>query len=465
MQIATDGRNPSLLQYVLRGLIFLLVLVIVFVLLLMRYQGTFTSTVPVRAQLTDVGDGLTDGADVRYNGLIVGTVSAVSLGDATGGGTQQLKNVDIDLEPKQASGIPSDVTARTVPANLFGVNAVELVRPADPGTSRLSSGDTILADRSRETIKLQDAQNELHALLKAVPPEDLAAVLGTLSDALKGGGAVFGNFVPILDNYWKSINAQFPPGAPSGFENFDRSIRGLSQSAPQLLDALGRSVVPAMTIAEKQRDLTALLTATGGFLDETQALFAQNPNGGKNVVRDLNTMLGALVLEPQSLPQSITALNNLAARVLTVFTGVNGHVQLNLGIGFGAFQRYTRQNCPVYNGGPYGQSRGPGCVGPGTGTGPTSSGPLQVYPELNRKVASAFGQVTTKTDNKTLGAALRRQPNAAETLMLGPLVQSVTPRKPSASQKPSAQKPSAQKPSPQQPKPSGAASGEQRGGR
>lgn len=39
MLIATDGRNPSLVQYVLRGSAFLIVLVILFVLLFMRYEA------------------------------------------------------------------------------------------------------------------------------------------------------------------------------------------------------------------------------------------------------------------------------------------------------------------------------------------------------------------------------------------------------------------------------------------
>jgi phospholipid/cholesterol/gamma-HCH transport system substrate-binding protein len=435
LNIATGGRDPSLLTYVLRGVAFLVALLILFVLLFLRYQGTFTSTVPVTAKLTDVGDGLVTSADVRYNGLIVGSVKSIELSNEVGPGNLQYKDVGIDITPDQAVGIPSNVTARTVPSNLFGVNSVELVRPEQPASGHLSSDATIPANESLETLRLQDAQNEIRTLLQAVPPEELASVLGTLADALKGGGAVFGAFVPLLNNYWQTINAQFPPGAPSGFDNFNNAVRGLSQSTPELLDTLGRSVIPAMTIAEKQQDLTALLSAGQGVLDETQALFAANGNRGQRVVRDLNTMIGAAVLEPESLPQALTALNNLAAKVLTVFTGVNGHAQLNIGVSFGAFERYTRQNCPVYNGGRYGQTRGPGCVGPGTGTGPTSSGPLMIYPSDGmRRNAAKFGAVSTGADNKTLGTALKRQPTAADTLMLGPLVQSSTiaPKTPAA---------------------------------
>ncbi len=430
MNIATDGRNPSLLQYVLRGVAFLLVLLVIFVLLFMRYQGTFSKTVGVTADLVDVGDGLTSGADVRYNGLIVGAVKSISVADSGDrvDAAKVIKKVEIDIVPAQAEGIPASVTARTVPSNLFGVNSVELVRPAEPGTERLSSGDSIPADKSLETIKLQDAQNELNAILDAVPPEELAQVLGVIADALKGGGSVFGSFVGVLRTYFDAINAQFPPGAPPGFDNFDAAISGLAESSPELLDALGRSVIPAVTIAEKQRDLAALLSGNQGLLDQLQLMFARNGNGGQRLVTDLNRMLGATVLEPNSLPQAIIALNNLAARVLTVFTGTNGHVQLNIGVSFGAFVRYTRQNCPVYNGGPYGTLRGPGCVGPGTGTGPTMSGPLRIYPSDGMRKNRPVGMVTTDADKKTLGAVLRREPSAADTIMLGPLVQSIDAR-------------------------------------
>ncbi len=430
MNIATDGRNPSLLQYVLRGVAFLLVLLVIFVLLFMRYQGTFSKTVGVTADLVDVGDGLTSGADVRYNGLIVGAVKSITVADSGDrvDAAKVIKKVEIDIVPAQAEGIPASVTARTVPSNLFGVNSVELVRPAEPGTERLSSGDSIPADKSLETIKLQDAQNELNAILDAVPPEELAQVLGVVADALKGGGSVFGSFVGVLRTYFDAINAQFPPGAPPGFDNFDAAISGLAESAPELLDTLGRSVIPAVTIAEKQRDLAALLSGNQGLLDQIQLMFARNGNGGQRLVTDLNRMLGATVLEPNSLPQAVIALNNLAARVLTVFTGTNGHVQLNIGVSFGAFVRYTRQNCPVYNGGPYGTLRGPGCVGPGTGTGPTMSGPLRIYPSDGMRKNRPVGMVTTDADNKTLGAVLRREPSAADTIMLGPLVQSIDAR-------------------------------------
>ena len=428
MKIDTGGRDPSLKAYFVRGLAFLAVAVVVAGLLLARYEGKFESRTEITAQLADIGDGLVSGADVRYNGFIVGTVDSIEL--VSVGGQNPKKNVALVLSPAQAEGIPANTTARTVPSNLFGVNAVELIAPANPSSERLSNGDVVEADTSEPTIRLQDAQNELRTLLRSVPPEDLGMVLGTIADALQGGGATFSTFVGVLDTYWKTINEQFPAGAPSGFDNFNRAVNGLAKSTPELLDAIGKSVVPAMTIAENSEQLTALLSAGQGMLDQVQVMFAKNGDGGKRIVRDLNTMLGATMLEPDAMPQALREIYVLAGRVLGVFTGVNGHVQLNLGISFSAFQQYSRQNCPVYDGGKYGQLRGPGCVGPGTGTGPTMSGPLTIYPPGMKKAAARkpVSSVTTGKDGKTLNKALGKKPSAAERLMLGPLVSGVKPK-------------------------------------
>jgi phospholipid/cholesterol/gamma-HCH transport system substrate-binding protein len=423
MQVDTTGRNPSATQYLLRGVAFVIVLVLILAVLALRYQGAFDEKVEVTASLEDIGDGLVSQADVRYNGLIVGVVTSI---DAT---ETSVSDVNINVIPEQAPGIPANVTARTVPSNLFGVNSVELIQPAEP-TGHLSTGSKIAADESKETIALQSVQNELRELFTAVPPEQIGRVLATIAEALRGGGNVFSAFVGTLDQYWDQINAEFPDGAPPGFDNFNSSMRGIEQSTPELLDAMGRAVVPSLTIIERQRELVSTLTAAQGMIDGLQTLFARNGDGGIRIVNDLNIMTGAIAVDADALPQGLRALNVLAGKVLTVFTGTNGKPLLNIGVSFSPFQMYKHQNCPVYNGGEYGITRGPGCTGPGTGTGPTNSGPLAITPagattDTNGGSTGRPGVVTTASDNKTLEAALEREPSAADTLMLGPLVQSV----------------------------------------
>lgn len=423
MFVDTTGRNPSATKYALRGVVFLIVMALILVALMMRYQGTFEEKVEVVASLEDIGDGLVSQADVRYNGLIVGSVTSIDITDT------KLSDVQIEIDPEQAKGIPANVTARTVPSNLFGVNSVELIPPAEP-VGHLSNGSKIAADESKETIALQSVQNDLRDLFTAVPPEQIGRVLGSIAETLRGGGNVFSAFVGTLSQFWETINAQFPDGAPPGFDNFNDSLRGLEQSTPQLLDAMGRAVIPSITIIERQRELAGTLSAAQGMIDQVQTMFARNGDGGIRIVRDLNTMTGAIATDPEALPGALREMNTLAGKVLTVFTGTNGKPQLNIGVSFSPFLQYTRQNCPVYDGGKYGITRGPGCTGPGTGTGPTNSGPLVITPssaekEAETKPADEYTAVTTASDNKTLRAALEREPSAADTLMLGPLVQSV----------------------------------------
>lgn len=422
MRIETGGRDPSLTQYVLRGVLVLVVFAMMIVLLMMRYQGTFDSYVKVKAQMGDVGDGLISSADVRYNGYVVGAVKKVD--DSTDTNGKNVKKVTIWLDTKQAKGIPANVTARAVPSNLFGVNSVEFVPPpAGKESGHLkNSSKSIQADNSEETLTLQDAQNQLRTLFTTVPPEQIGKVFTTLGDALKGGGGVFGNFVGNLEKYLNAINDLFPAGAPPGFNNFNQTLQGLHQSAPQLLDTLAQSIKPAQTVIQNQRNLIAVLNAGQATADQVQSFFAKNGNVGQRIMADVSVVTGALVYQQNGLTDTMTALRSTLSKLLTIFTGTNGHIKLNLGVSFTPMNQYTKANCPVYNGGPYGIARGPGCTGPGTGTGPGSGGPLNVSPV---STTAAPGSVTTADDNQALQSAIGRKPSTADTMMLAPIVGAV----------------------------------------
>lgn len=419
-RVDTGGRDPSVTQYVIRGVIFLVILVVLIAVLFMRATGSFDTFVKVKANMADVGDGLDSNADVRYNGMIVGAVKSVA--ENTNSTAKDSKTVSIYLDPTQAKGIPENITARTVPTNLFGVNSVELV-PPPVGTQpvgHLSDHSAVIPeDTSQDTLTLQDAMNQLRELFQEVPPSQAGKVFTALGDAVAGGGAVFGSFVPALSKYMAMINDMFPAGAPPGFDNFNQTLAGLDRSTPQLLNALGASIKPSLTILENQRNLVATINAGQSLTDQTQAFFAQNGDTGKRLVADGSRMLGAITLQPNGLTNMLTATNRTLAKILTIFSGTNGHIQLNLGVSFSPLNQYTRVNCPVYNGGPYGVMRGPGCVGPGTGTGPTSSGPINVSPVSATVPAQG---VTTGDDNAALRSMTGKQPSATETLTMGPIV-------------------------------------------
>src|SRR6476620_10261324 len=134
-------------QLFVAGIVFIAIFALLLTLLMMRYRGDFEEKLPVTALLTTTGDGLPADADVKYHGVLVGSVEDVEV--AAQGETQQ---VHIDMDPKYIDGVPNTVTARVVPSNIFAVTSVEFLDngPAAP----LQSGDEVKQDTSKQTIAL-----------------------------------------------------------------------------------------------------------------------------------------------------------------------------------------------------------------------------------------------------------------------------------------------------------------------
>ena len=116
--------------------------------LLVKSTGRLDPYVRVVADLVNVGDGLPQRSDVKYHGVLVGMVDSVT--PAADGNPNF---VHIDLKPEYAQSIPSGVTARVVPSNVFAVSSVQLVdRGAGPA---IRAGAKIREDTELPTVLFQ----------------------------------------------------------------------------------------------------------------------------------------------------------------------------------------------------------------------------------------------------------------------------------------------------------------------
>lgn len=373
MIIDPSGRGPTMRQLVVAGVVLLLIAALTITLLMLRYQGFFKDKVDVVADLTTTGDGLPSNADVKYRGVLVGTVHDVSVA-AKG----ELQNVNIELNPQYASSIPATVTARVVPSNIFAVTSVEFLDNG-PGPG-LQEGARIKEDTSKETTALQTTLTSLRDILGKIEPVKLGQVLGTLADALNGNGKDIGLSIERLDRWVTAVDDSIPD-LRQDLQNWTDAIAGVNQSTPEFIDVLDKSLTTARTIAEKRAQLMSLLTSGGGATDTVNDLFARNPNSGKEIVSGLNNTFGSLVTDPSSIPGTFTALNDSLNRLDTVFTfGPSKQMVWNLTATFTPFNPYTRADCPRY-----GSMAGPSC-----GTAPTVSDPGTLPPELEPgRLASA----------------------------------------------------------------------------
>ncbi|WP_181697316.1 MlaD family protein [Nocardia sp. GTS18] len=362
-----SGRGWSRRRLGVAGVAMTLSLSGVIALLGLRYTGHFEDTVAVTALMTSTGDGLPARADVRFRGLLVGSVSAVEIAEQ---GLRQ--RVDLALEPGAAAAIPTSVTARVVPANIFGVTALELVDNGPAATS-LRAGAVIEHDTSRATVALQTTLTTLRDVLDRVRPATLARVLATLAEALDGDVRLPGSTIERLDQWISEVRAL--PGIGELLGDLGTATAAVNRSAPELADALGKSVQTAQTITARRNQVIELLTSAGAATDATQALFARNPDAGKELVVGLDETFGALADDPTAMTETVTALGGSLSRLATVFHwGPSKQMQWDVTVSFTPFRQYTAADCPRY-----GNQAGPRCA---TGAIPDSPAAQSFPPQL-----------------------------------------------------------------------------------
>ncbi|WP_062981570.1 MCE family protein [Nocardia anaemiae] len=352
MIIDPSGRGPTMRQLLVAGVCGLIVFALILGFLMARYRGYFVPKVHVVADVTNTGDGLPSEADVKFRGVLVGAVKDV---DVVAKGERQ--KVRIDLKPEFASGIPSNVTARVVPSNLFAVTSVELVPPKDPADNGLHEGSTIEEDLSQGTIALQDTLTKVRTVLTKLDPVQFGRVLGTLSQALDGSGRMPGSTIERLDKWLTSVDESIP-NLGVLLDDFSASAHALNESAPELLDVLGSSVRTAQTIADHRSQLIALISGTAGTVDSVNSLFARNGDVGKQVTAGTSDMFGALAADANSIPDTIASLNNSLRKLSTTFHwGPQRQMVWNAGATLTPYRPYEQADCPRY-----GNLAGPSCA-------------------------------------------------------------------------------------------------------
>ncbi|MFD3510027.1 MCE family protein [Nocardia sp. NPDC058666] len=340
-------------QLYIAGVAGLAVITVILVFLMARYEGYFVPKTKVVASLGTTGDGLPSEADVKFRGVLVGTVDGVDV-------QQQgaIQNVRINLKPEFADDIPASVTARVVPSNLFAVTSVELVYNGSD-SNHLKAGSVIQEDKSKGTIALQDTLTSVREILNEIDPVQFGRVLGTLSQALDGSGRVPGSTIQRLDE-WVTTVADAGPNLNGILNNFSGAIHALNESAPELLDVLGKSVQTSTTIAANRQGLIDVIAGTSATAARLDDLFMLNGDAGKQITTDGAVMFGALAHDPTGLSKSVYEMGVAVAALNTTFTwGPKKQQVWNAGLVFPGitYIPYAQGDCPRY-----GELAGPSCA-------------------------------------------------------------------------------------------------------
>jgi phospholipid/cholesterol/gamma-HCH transport system substrate-binding protein len=331
----------------LLGLAFVALLVGLLTLSVLAYRKAFTPVDWVTLRADHTGLQLSDGAEVKLRGVIVGEVREITADGA--GATLRLA-----LDPALTPHIPADVSARLLPKTLFGEKYVELVATG-AAAAPLRSGAVIGQDRTQTAVELERILDNALPLLQAIKPDRLAATLGALSYALEGNGQRLGRDLSTLDTVLTQLNRELPTIAEDVRRLAD-VVATYDGAADDLLSILRDATVTATTITQQRAQLAGFLADTTDLADTATAFLDRHDDRlirlGQ-VGRPVLELLAAYAPEYPCLLRGVVALQPQAE---AAFAGGRMHITLEITRDNGAY--VAGRDDPVY-----GASGGPNCRG------------------------------------------------------------------------------------------------------
>jgi phospholipid/cholesterol/gamma-HCH transport system substrate-binding protein len=266
---AAVRKEPTRRELAVRGLAALAVISVLLTLLFMSSTGHLGGPKHISAELRDAGGSLGKGADVKVRGVIVGRVTGI------GAGRQGGVRVDISIPASELDMVPANVVARILPATVFGTSFVDLVPRGKPAKESLAADAVVPADTRQGTLELQQALDDIDALVKAVGPAELASAIGSAAQALDGRGMTLGSTIDRANAYLAKLNPQMPV-VREDVRKLAENLELVQEVAPDLFQATNDALVTARTIATQKAAIATLITGGTALTEKADRLLDEN---------------------------------------------------------------------------------------------------------------------------------------------------------------------------------------------
>lgn len=329
----------------------------------LHFIGYIGSDLKATANLTETGDQLGAGSDVKFRGLRVGRV--IGVNHQSDADAQQSASVEIFSEFHDQ--IPASVRARVVPGTVFGNEFVSLDLPptqaqtaalaVDPGDTTdfstgqsvsgpwLQNGAVIPADNSRQATRLMESFASVQRILAMVNPAVIDQVVSQLATALEGNGEELGAFINRSDTLLATW-AKHEPQVLNDLTLLADSADTLEELRPQLLQSLKQSLPTAKLIASEQTRINQLLKDGASGAKQFDALLARNGVYFTMVFAGMSATLATFVNGTAAfesiINQAPAVLRNGAQAVKS------GKIQMDALFSFDTIAPYGAVDCPRY---------------------------------------------------------------------------------------------------------------------
>lgn len=346
---ASTRREVRRSDHARRGLVALMALALALGLVWLQSSGRYGGPAHVSAQLVDVGGSLTSGADVKMRGVIVGKVAEIGRGEEGG------VRVRISIEEERLEKLPGNVVARVLPATVFGTSFIDLVTHEGASPEPLRPGAVIPADRTQGTLELQQALDDIDALVKALGPAELASAIGSAAQALDGRGEQLGRTIDRLDSYLARLNPKLPV-LREDIRKLSANLALAEEVAPDLLAATNDALVTARTVVTEKAAIARLLSGGTTLARQAHRFLGENE---ADLVRFLDNAVALLDAVYDNRHAAITealATNRmLDAKLGSILD--HGFADTMVKVDLDPPEAYSAADCPRF-----GSARGENCA-------------------------------------------------------------------------------------------------------
>lgn len=394
-------------SYAIRGVAAIVIIVGAATAMVLRGSGNLERSTDVVVAVP-ASAGLINGeAPVRYHGVNIGRV-----GDIESDTTESV--VHLQIKAGEAPKVPADVIARVVPRTFFGDIYLQLVdnpQASPTGTATLADGGEVNMDTGPEAVALYDIYVKVMNVLTAMHPEKVHTALTALAQALDGNGTKIGATIDSLSSASRTLTPSLQQLLDSTPE-FASVLRAVDGATPDVLRTLSSATALSDTMIADHTNLEQTLGAAALFATSVDDVVGQNTGNIITLVDSGGKILATTAANPEGLYSTLANASTFGEAGARVFS--TGKFNITAVPTFADPMPYTGADCPRY-----GPLRGSQCSG--TNKNPAPTAVTTPPPTVG---GPDEGAALRYLEDQLLGTASdpAASPNAATTLMLGPLV-------------------------------------------
>jgi len=243
------------------------------------FNGSLRDVVPLTVVSDRAGLVMEPGAKVKLRGVEIGQVSSIGI-DTNNHATLKLR-----IDPKPFKYLPSNTEAEIKSTTAFGAKYVDFVVPENSASPAGLKPGSVLRSRN-VTVEVNTVFQNLQAVVGAVDPAKLNAVLSALAEAVRGKGEVMGQAITAADDVLLAVNPRMPTIAKD-WRLFGSTMNAYSTAAQDILSTLDSFAMTSQTITAQSRALDDVLLSAIGFSRSGLSVLAPNQ---ETIVRALNTV-------------------------------------------------------------------------------------------------------------------------------------------------------------------------------